>query len=192
MKWARTYISTRPADAERWRAVEFKAEIANVYEGRRPYPDSWFWAYMEADPARKAQYEQAVLMAQVNGAERSVRFDKAIETANPEDRDWMARVALSEGGAKALAWWNRYQFTLEKESSHAYTPWCDVGVAAACKRGEEVRAMKQAPQTAQSSGAGYAGFDPAASVQGIIARNNAVNAANCARASQGASIICNP
>jgi hypothetical protein len=192
MMWARTYISTRPADAARWRTVEFNAEIANVYEGRRPYPGSWFWAYMEADPARKAQYEQAVLMAQINGAERSAKFDKTIETAKPEDRDWMARVALSEGGPKALAWWSRFQFTLDKEGAYAFTPWCNAGVEAACKRGEEVRARDQARQTAQSSGSSYSGADPAASVQGIIDRNNAVNAANCARASQGASIICNP
>jgi len=171
--------------------VEFDAEIANVYEGRRPYPDSWFWAYMEADSARKARYDQAVLMAQVNGAERSVKFEKSIQNAKPEDRDWMAKVALSEGGPKALAWWTRFQFTLDKEGAYAYTPWCNAGVAAACKRGEEVRAMEQGRQTTQSSGSSYAGADPSGTVQGIIDRNNAVNVANCARASQGASIICN-
>ena len=68
---------------------------------------------------------------------------------------------------------------------------CDAGITEACKRGEEVRAKDRALETAQPGGSSYVGSDPAAAVAGIIARNNSVNAANCARASQGASIICN-
>lgn len=195
MDWLRARANADPAVQKRWTDVRFSREMTEMRQsGFEPHPSSWVWAYMQADPARKAEYERAFDMARIDGASRAAKFDANIATAKPEDRDWMASVALRQGGPAALAWWARYGYTLDGSGAYQFERWCNAGVADACAKQREAQTMANLRGNAPPPGApGVAGapYDPAAATQAIIDKNKATNAANCARAEKGASIICN-
>ena len=195
MDWLQARANADPAVQKRWTDVRFTREMTDMRKsGYEPHPSSWVWAYMAADPARKAEYERAFDMARIDGAERAAKFDANIATAKPEDRDWMASVALRQGGPAALAWWARYGYTLDGSGAYQFERWCSAGVADACAKQREAQTMANLRGNATPPGApGVAGapYDPAAATQAIIDKNKATNAANCARAEKGASIICN-
>lgn len=195
MDWLREQARANPAIQKRWTDVRFTREMTEMRQsGYQPHPTSWVWDYMKADPARKAEYDRAFEMARIDGAERAAKFDANIATAKAEDREWMASVALRQGGPAAQAWWARYGYTLEGSGAYQYERWCNAGVAAACDKQREAQSMANmrgnAPAPA-APGVAAAPYDPAAATQAIIDKNKATNAANCARADKGASIICN-
>jgi hypothetical protein len=193
-EWLQARIAADPIAKADHDEYLFKRDLANIrYRGAKPAADSWIWAYMDADPKRRELYNQTLNLQSWDYHADREKFNAAIATGKPEDRDWLGIIAMREKGAYLSAWWDRYGVGMADESSAALSRWCNAGAAEACRRAFDARNLEEARRSSgvASGGSSYAPPDLAVELKAFRDREAAINTANCARASLGASITCN-
>jgi hypothetical protein len=197
--WITAEIAADPDMSARYDAARFDMYVKGAKKGddyQYSADKAWLEQYAAADPKRANELATASADYRNKLARERASFNSNMARATEIDRYRLAQVAFREGGQMATDWYAKFGATLKPGEFSAYQ-WCDRGVATACADAKYLDDLQQArvdraeeelakrlhrPDSAGSGGGGE-------SVAEMGAR---VNAENCARASLGANIQCNP
>lgn len=189
--WAQELAFSDPNYYDRWVEAAFEQAVRSASGNniRTIYAGSDIWRYMKADPVRERRFENAfVNFMAATAAARSDAEAKLSSGAqlSATEKNQVLRVATEAGGALAQKAYQRYGAGADDISVYQ---WCNIGVETACKTAREE--LAKAESQAAAGGGNYVSPDLDEQVASFKRREAAINRANCARASMGASIICN-
>lgn len=192
--WASEYAHANPEAFPEWVDADFARALIYARDGKRLTPGTSTWLYMKADLEREKIYAYRLSLHASELAGDRQLFLAQIDGATFGDRKRLHDIAVREGGDLAERWFRKFGSGL-LGSELSVIGWCNIGANSACGPAtQEVQRLEYLRKSGTPAAAGPSGYvapDLQGQLEAFKKREADINRGNCARASLGASIICN-